>query len=270
MPTITTDSVTIYYDIRGAGSAVILFNHSGVSGLAWSERFLELLAEHLTVVTIDYRGTGLSSPAAGGFSLADLAADGYRVLQAEGIDKMIVIGTSMGGAVAQEFVLKYADQVAALVLLGTFAGQSHSVPADAAVLELLKPPPVPETRIEKWRRLLPTVYSAKFLERHEDLALELELKGSRFMTDETVARHGAAVAGFDSYQRLPTIVTPALIIHGTADPIFPVKNGEILAERISGSEFVAMEGLGHLPAVEAPLEVAGLILDFLTRRGVKV
>lgn len=102
--------------------------------------------------------------------------------------------------------------------------------------------------------------SAKYLAENEDLALELELRGSRFTTDETVARHGAAVGGFDAYERLP-----ALVIHGADDPIIPVKNGELLAIRIPGSVFMALEGIGHLPAVAVPLQIAGLIQDFPVR-----
>ena len=267
MPTIQTDSNRINYDIRGAGSAAILFNHSGTSHLGWSERFLEALAEELTVVTVDYRGTGHSSPASSAFSLLDLAADGHAILKAEGIDDAIVIGTSMGGAVAQEFTLAFPQRVTALVLLGTFAGQEHLVPADPSVLEPLEALSMPMSKIERWRRLLPTIYSATFLEQHEDLALELELKGSQFTTEETIARHGAAVSEFELYERLSSISAPTLVIHGMEDPIIPVENGRILAGRISNSIYVELEGVGHLPAVEKPFDVAGRILSFARRNG---
>jgi pimeloyl-ACP methyl ester carboxylesterase len=84
MPNVRNGSIIVNYDIRGAGPAAILFNHTSTSNLSWSERFLESLAEELTVVTPDHRGTGLSSPALVEFSLADLAADGIAVLDAAG------------------------------------------------------------------------------------------------------------------------------------------------------------------------------------------
>lgn len=262
MPTVQTGSNLINYDMRGKGPAAILFNHSAASSLAWSERFLEALAEELTVVTVDYRGTGHSSAASSAFSLFDLATDGQAVLDAEVIDNAIVIGTSMGGAVAQEFALGFPQRVSALVLLGTFAGQQHLVPPDPSVLKRLEALSAPLSNIERWRRLLPAIYGAEFLERHEDLALELELKGGRFTTEETIARHGAAVSDVELYERLPSLLVPTLVIHGTDDPIMPVRNGRILATRIPKSEYVELDGVGHLPAVERPFEVAGRILSF--------
>lgn len=267
MPKIEVGSNLINYDVRGEGTAAILFNHSGASSLGWSERFLETLAEEFTTVTPDYRGTGRSSPASTAFTLADLAADGYAVLKAEHLDTAVVVGTSMGGAVAQEYALAFPEHVSALVLMGTMAGQKHLVPPEPSVLELLR---LPEeiSLLERWRRLLPTIYSRSFLEKHEDLALELELKGIRFTTQETIAGHSDAVSGFELYEQLESIGVPALIIHGSEDPIIPVENGRILAGRIPGSEYVELEGVGHLPAVERPFEVADYILSFTRRNGI--
>lgn len=272
MRTIRTDTGVIGYDVRGSGEAAILFNHSSASSLAWSELFLETLAARLTVVTVDYRGTGHSSLGSTPFSLLDLATDGRAVLQEERIDRAMVIGTSMGGAVAQEFALAFPGHVSALILMGTLSGQSHFVLPNAAVLKLVEEL-LPRWRelgkIEWWRQLLPTLYGAAFLREHEALALELELKGGRFTTSETIAEHGAAVEAFDSYERLPSICAPTLILHGSEDPIIPPRNGEVLACRIPGSEYIELRDVGHLPAVERSLEVADRVLRFALQNGVK-
>ena len=263
MATIEIEGKLIGYDVRGKGPAAMLFNHSGTSSLSWSERFLEALAETLTVITIDYRGTGHSSLGSTPFSLRDLAADGRAVLQKEGIARTAVIGTSMGGAVAQEFVLAFPAQVTMLVLLGTFAGQRHRVAPAPEVLEIVEEvlPRWDELgSIERWRRLLPTLYGPSFLREHENLALELELKGSRFTTSGTIARHGEAVGAFESHDRLPAISVPTLVVHGAEDPIIPAKNGAVLAGRIPDAAYIELEGVGHLPAVERPLEVADHVL----------
>ena len=266
MPRARNGSIIVNYDVRGAGPAAILFNHTGTSNLSWSERFHESLAEELTVVTPDHRGTGLSSPALVDFSLADLAADGIAVLDAEGIDKAVVIGTSMGGAVAQEFALKFPDRLSSLVLMGTFSGNKHVVPPDPSVIMLFEQALKLESKIERWRKALRATYSRDFLQNFENLALELELKGLRYTTDETLRWHGQAVSKFEAYDELPSVSARCLIMHGTADPIIPFENGQILAGRLTNSEFVALEGVGHLPAVEKPLETADLIRRFALDR----
>ena len=273
MHTIKTDAGVIAYDVRGSGEAALLFNHSSTSSLAWSELFLETLAAKLTVVTVDYRGTGYSSLGSTPFSLLDLAGDGRAVLREERIDQAMVIGTSLGGAVAQEFALAFPEQVTALVLMGTFGGQSNFVRPDAAILKLVEqvlPRWTERGKVEWWRRLLPTLYGAAFLKEHENLALELELKGSRFTTSETIARHGAAAAAFELHERLPSISAPTLIVHGAEDPIVPAKNGEILATCIPHSEYIELKDVGHLPAVERPLEVADCVLRFAHQNGVEL
>lgn len=262
MPNASNGSALVNYEIRGTGHAAILFNHTSSSNLSWSERFLETMAEVFTVVTPDYRGTGLSSPATSEFSIADLAADGLAVLDAEGIEHAMVIGTSMGGAVAQEFALNFPDRVTTLVLMGTFAGNRHFVPPDPAVMTLFGQAMKARSRVEQWRQTLPTSYSPAFLKNHEDLALELELKGVRHTTEDTLKWHGRAVNRFEAYDRLPSIPVSCLVIHGTEDPIIPFANGKILAARFSQSEFVALEGVGHLPAVERPMETAARITAF--------
>ncbi|MEJ2133058.1 MAG: alpha/beta hydrolase, partial [Gammaproteobacteria bacterium] len=216
MPSARNGSIVVHYDVRGTGPAAILFNHSGTSSLAWSERFLEAMAEHLGVVTVDHRGTGQSSAVSGGpLSMAELASDALAVLEQEGIESAVVIGTSMGGAVAQEFALAYPRYVSTLVLLGTFAGNAQLVPPEPAVVDVMREASGTKSTIARWRRILSVTYSAKFLAQHEDVALELELKGARFTTDETIASHADAVSRFEAYDRLPAISASTLVVHGT-------------------------------------------------------
>jgi 3-oxoadipate enol-lactonase len=265
MPSARNGSSDVFFEIRGAGPPVILFNHSGASNLGWSDRFLVAMAEAFRIITPDQRGTGLSSPATDEFSLKDLATDGAVVLDALGIARTIVVGTSMGGAVAQEFALNYPERVSALLLLGTFAGGKHFVPPHPDVMALFDQASRIDSTLERSRRMLPTLYTSAFLARHEELALELHLKGSRYTTEQTMKRHRQAVSQFEAYARLPALSLPAMIIHGTADSIIPIENGRILASRIADSEFVPLEGIGHLPATEAPLETARLIRDFAAK-----
>ncbi len=264
VPKVSNGKTLVNYDRRGSGPAALLFNHSGTSNLSWSERFLETLAADFSVITLDHRGTGLSSPVSSEFSIADLAVDGLAVLDAVSIDEALIIGTSMDGMVAQEFALNHPTRVSSLVLMGTLAGSSVRVPAEGWVDELFAKAFQVDDIVERWRQLLPTIYSPTYLERYEDLALELELKGLRFTTSDTLKWHGVAVGKFDAYERLTNMTIRTMIVHGTADPIIPFENGEILSKQVPNGEFVSLVGVGHLPAVEQPVEMAARILKFET------
>jgi pimeloyl-ACP methyl ester carboxylesterase len=150
--------------------------------------------------------------------------------------------------------------------MGTFAGNEHLVPPDPGPVALFEQALAIESKIERWRHALPATYSPDFLQHFEDLALELELKGLRYTTDDTLRWHGQAVSRFEAYDRLSSVAARCLVIHGTADPIIPFENGEILARRLSDAKMVALEGVGHLPAVEKPLEVADIIRRFALGR----
>jgi pimeloyl-ACP methyl ester carboxylesterase len=71
--------------------------------------------------------------------------------------------------------------------------------------------------------------------------------------------------GFDSYDRLPSLRVPTLVLHGTEDRVIPVENGRRLAERIPGAEVVLLEGAGHVYHSERADEADAAVLDFVRR-----
>jgi pimeloyl-ACP methyl ester carboxylesterase len=71
--------------------------------------------------------------------------------------------------------------------------------------------------------------------------------------------------GFDSFDRLPSMRVPTLVLHGTEDLAVSPENAKILAERIPGAELVLLEGAGHLYHSEQPAEADAAVLDFVRR-----
>ncbi|MDO8613587.1 MAG: alpha/beta hydrolase, partial [Dehalococcoidia bacterium] len=72
-----------------------------------------------------------------------------------------------------------------------------------------------------------------------------------------------AVQSFDTYDRLPQVQAPTLVIHGDRDQLVPVENADILHERIPGSQVRIVPGVGHCFFWEKPEESAGAIVEFL-------
>ena len=125
------NGMRIYYEVEGHGAAVALVqgldrDHTGM-------RFQRKeLAKHFRVITYDARGTGLSDTPEGPYTCLQMADDLACLLQALGIEKAHIIGASMGGAIAQEFAIKYPQMAGRLVLLCTY------MKADAFVRQLAK------------------------------------------------------------------------------------------------------------------------------------
>ena len=82
-------------------------------------------------------------------------------------------------------------------------------------------------------------------------------------SSQAFGRQFGAIASFDSYERLPQIEAPTLIIHGDKDIIIPAENAGVLRERIRGAQAEIVPGAGHQFFWEKPAESAGAILKFL-------
>src|SRR5260370_40345685 len=113
---------------------------SGAGG-GWGEPFLKLMEARFKIFVIDNRGTGESDKPDAEFTLRDLAADIAAVLDHAKTPSAHIFGISMGGMIAQEFVLAYPERTRGLVLGCTNCGSGHSIQADPAVLANLIPAP---------------------------------------------------------------------------------------------------------------------------------
>ncbi|WP_329112259.1 alpha/beta fold hydrolase [Streptomyces sp. NBC_01353] len=255
---IDTDGVELCTEPFGDPSnpPVLLIMGTGASMLWWEEGFCRILAEGgRFVIRYDHRDTGrsvtyeLGRP---GYTGVDLVGDAVGVLDAYEIPAAHVVGVSAGGAIAQLLALDHADRVLSLVLIST----SRAV---AGGREL--PPPTEEfvryvsTAQVDWSQAASVI---EYLVEYSRV-----LAGGRRLFDETAARdlvrrdveraHDfAAVRNHDSLQDgeqtrepLSSIAVPTLVIHGTADPMFPFGHGEALAEEIPAARLLALEGAGH-------------------------
>ena len=119
--------VRIAYDVRGRGRPLVLVQGVGIGRWGW-EPLVDRLARRFQVITIDNRGIGASDTPAGHFTTRAMAQDVLAVLDHADIQQASVLGTSLGGMIAQELALAHPERVDRLVLVATLPGGPRSRP----------------------------------------------------------------------------------------------------------------------------------------------
>ena len=263
MAKVTLESgMRIYYEVEGHGEAVALVqgldrDHTGM-------RFQRKeLAKHFQVISYDARGTGLSDTPEGPYTCLQMADDLACLLQALGIEKAHIVGASMGGAIAQEFAIKYPQMAGRLVLLCTF------MKADAFVQQLAKfwMQAVEKTgHVLLCEGILPWLYTREFFE-NQQLALDWARKLIREQEPLYNVRgfqwKAQAALAADTSGRLHNIKVPVLVVAGELDLVVPPALCKQLAEAIRGARFTIIKGGGHAFFDEKPFELNEVVLDFL-------
>jgi pimeloyl-ACP methyl ester carboxylesterase len=248
-----------------ADPPLLLIMGVSASMLWWDEEFCRTLAAGgRFVIRYDHRDTGRSTtyePGKPGYTSDDLVSDAAAVLDGYGIARAHVVGVSMGGALAQLFALDYPERIESLVLMSTtFAvATDRDLPGVteeyASYLETAADSG-PEAVVAEARVLAgPRPFD-------EDAFRDLAHRDAeRARNPASAANHTILPDGGRLRGPIASITAPTLVIHGTADPLFPVEHGRALAEEIPGARIVTLPDAGHL-LVRADWEpVARAILD---------
>jgi pimeloyl-ACP methyl ester carboxylesterase len=235
-----------------------------LGGATWSKDWWddELCARFVSagyrVVRFDPRDTGESTAyptGAPAYTGADLVTDAVVVLDRLGIRRAHVAGLSMGGGIAQELAAWFRDRVASLTLISTS-------PVDPAVGDL--PGATPRIRQlfaeapaePDWTDPAAVVDHIVEGERayagpgnfDEDRlrAIAAQVVGRTRNLPSAMTNHFVLAEGDQSPTSLADLAgVPTLVVHGTADPMFPLEHGRALADAIPGARFLALDDVGH-------------------------
>ena len=258
MPTVDVGDIRLHYDLLGDGPNVVLVPGLSLDSQIW-EPIAEPLSRTLTCVLPDNRGAGLSDVPRGPYSVTQMAADLYGLLMIIGVESTLVVGHSMGGYVTLQLALDSPELVSGLVLVSTSATGRRdlldmSEEAERALARTRGP-------IEEIARGNVHASVARgFLDSHpERVEAFLAARVARPPRGRGVMGQRAAADAFDARERLWEIRCPSCVIHGTDDRLIPVERGRELAQGIEGARLVELDGVGHLPQLEAPAELAAEI-----------
>jgi pimeloyl-ACP methyl ester carboxylesterase len=245
----------------GSGPAVLLLHGYGESLLSWRST-LDRLAREADVLAIDLPGFGLSSKPALGYSTVDYARAVVAALDDAGMERAVVVGHSLGGAVALAAAVLYPDRVAGLVLLAPAVAIPWFLDATSAQADSRVAVRRAVARYERLRLRFGGVHDPAWLaESDTALAYDPADDPAYGVALEAVLRE------FDFAYLSPELAgrvrAPALVLWGEYDPIIPRSVGVALATALPGAGFEALSRSWHRPHVERPEEVAERIARFL-------
>jgi len=256
--------IRIAYGVRGSGPPLVLIMGYRLSSLAWPLDFIKALAKRFTVVLFDNRGTGSSEKPTFGYEISNMARDLGGLLDHLEIPRAHVLGYSMGGAIAQEFVRQFPDRVLRLVLCATMCGGPRATYAPPSVIRVMRELDglTPE---EIARRIWRVTYSPGYLENYRQLAEEQ----MRHEIAAPTPLHAAdlqyqAFAEFDCSGALPKVEAPTLVLTGDLDELISPRNSRLIAGLIPRASLIVIPGCGHRLMWEATDECVGFVTEFLT------
>lgn len=256
----------LYFEERGAGEPLLIISGFGASS-AVLRPLAELWGTRWRCITYDHPGTGRSSKRACPVSTAALAASAVRLLDELGIDSAHVVGLSLGGAIAQEFALRFPHRVRGLILIGTSTSGPLSSPPDPRKLGVAGARIVKESVTRRRLWLAPALFSEDLIAREPDWIEEL----TRPLTAHppspwSLAGQYLAAGLHDRALDLHRISAPTLVLHGADDILVPVANAELLAHGIPDAELHVLASAGHGLPFEHSDATFAIVRNWLGRR----
>lgn len=260
MPFARSGRATIHWRAEGAGEPLLMVMGLNASHRSWY-RLTPHLRGHVRPIVFDNRGTGRSSAVNGPLTMGHLVEDALAVLDAAGVARAHVLGTSMGGMVAQHLALEHRDRVASLVLASTTpVGRGRTLPWRMAVAAAPKRWLSPERAAEV---MAPMLYAPRTrVLAPERMAEDLAVRLAEPTPPATAYAQLAAVARHDTRARLHELAgLPTTVVHGADDRLVPADRGRLLAGLVPGARLVVLPECGHLMTTDAEEASAAVVLD---------
>ena len=257
-----SNGVHIAWEEIGSGHPLLLIHGLGYARWGW-EPVVAPLSDHFRVIMFDNRGIGASDVPEGPYDAATMAEDAVAVLDAADVERAHVVGTSLGGMIAQQLATGHPDRVDRLVLLSTTPGGAAAFPIPQHTLDLIaRAPSLPP---EQSLRL----FVENALGNEPDRDVVERIMAHRLANPQDPAGWAAqAAAGttYDGGRSTALIEAPTLVLHGSEDGVVDARNAQLLTDAIPDAEGRVRSG-GHLFFWEHPDEIAGEIISFLEADG---
>src|SRR5215203_568373 len=246
MPITHINGIDFYYETHGSGEPVLLIMGITATGSVW-EKHLAHWVTFFQCITADNRGVGQSGKPEGSYTTEQMADDYAALLDVLKIEKVKVVGCSMGSTIAQQLALRHPEKISSLVLMCPWPRCDNAAKAIFQHMVTCKAKLSPN-EFALYIQLL--IYSKSSWD-NEKMFLEMaEARNQAAIEPEPQPLHGlagqaAACINHDVFDRLSDIKQPVLVIGGEKDTFTPVWMAEEIAQATPNSDLHVYEGCGH-------------------------
>jgi 3-oxoadipate enol-lactonase len=266
MPRIEANGIQIYYELHGPEDADVLVLSNGVlmSTASWAYQTPEL-SRHYRLLLYDCRGMWQSDHSPGPYSMELHADDLAALLDALGIERAHIGGTSYGAEVSMAFALRYPDRTASLIVTSAV---SELDPVLQGLAEVWAYAAQEQDAELLFRAVYPLTFSAPWIAANQAV---LDQARERYNTLDMEAFLALmqAFMNLDITDDLCRIEAPALVVAGENDLLKPRQYAEIIARELPYAELAIIPGAGHAAMWERPTTFNTLILGFLAKQTIK-
>ena len=267
MPKVELNDIEMYYEVHGEGVPVMIINGFGGTSEGWESvsPLITDLSKRYKVIIQDNRGVGRSTISDKPVTIKLMAQDKVALLDKLGIEAAYFIGNSMGGMIAQEIALNYPERVLGIILSATSpGGECYKIEGQLEKIHMISwnyEPPKELTQGEIMEKFADVVWSPDFYrdnkERLNEYVPEYPAPAS------TLRRYYDAVLNHDTCDRLSSISSKTLVLHGGQDGLVFSDSAYYMVKKIPNSELFLIKDARHGVLEERWDEVYGRLLEFI-------
>lgn len=262
MPKTAINDSSLFYEVRGKGSPLLLIAGLGSDSSSWLG-VIKNFEGNFKTIAFDNRGCGRSDIGGREFSIALMAEDAVKLLDFLGVEKAHILGHSMGGYIAQEVAINYPERVDKLVLSSTAAVSSkRNCEFFYDMYCRLKEKGYSKDWYMRW---VPWLFSAEAIadKNFIDSFIKNSLRYPYFQKAEGFKNQIDAIYSFDVRDKIASIKSKTLVLEGGDDRLITPEESGVMAMSIHGSEFKLLEDAAHAIQIETPKLFSAVVLDFL-------
>jgi 3-oxoadipate enol-lactonase len=257
---LAVNGVSLAVEVRGDGPAVLFIHGYPLDHTIWTHQLAAL--EGWCRIAPDLRGMGQSDAPDLGYSMETYAADLAELLDRLGARDVVLVGLSMGGYVAFEFLRRWRERVRGLVLVDTRA--EADTPEGRMARDTAASTARDHGASAVAEAMLPKVLGASTL---GGAPATVEQVRAMMVATPVAGIVGALAAMRDRQDSTPLLAElaglPTLVLVGDEDEVTPPAQAKAMAEIIPGASLVVIRSAGHLPPLERPVETTDAIVGFL-------